>query len=149
MTPALANSILLLDSSIVVKWFRAEPGCERARALRDGFVAGQWEICLSDLVLYETANALHYSGDFTLAEITEYIESVIALEIPIELFDLFVLERALASSRQYGIAIYDSYLVALAQHKQMIFVTDDNRLLRKLNGITNIVRLQDLAIPSK
>ncbi|MBI3914477.1 MAG: type II toxin-antitoxin system VapC family toxin [Chloroflexi bacterium] len=138
------DQFLLLDSSVVIKWFRPEVDDAVAIALKNLFVNGQIEIRLSDLVLYEMANALLFSEDFSDQEILEALQSIVALKTEIYVFDLATLESALKIGRQSGLAIYDAYLIALAQKENLLFVTADAKLTRKLPGEKNLAVLREL-----
>ena len=47
-------------------------------------------------------------------------------------YDQGALNRAISLAPRLGTAIYDSYLVALAEKHQIIFLTADRKLLRRL-----------------
>ncbi len=140
------DDVLLLDSSVVMKWFRSEADFALARELRKGHLSGRWEIRLADLVLYETGNALLYSGDFSADEVIQSIESVLQLELILYAFDHPIFKRALQISSAHGVAIYDSYLVALAEIENLIFVTADERLLQKITDRSNTVGLNEIRL---
>ncbi len=75
--------LLLLDSSVVVKWFRSESTYDKALAIQQAFLSGDLDLGISELTLYEVANALRYSGDYTADEIRESLNSILDLEITV------------------------------------------------------------------
>ncbi len=130
MTPSPA---ILLDSSVLVKWYAAEEeDTEIALLLREQHLHDRLEIRLADVSFYEFANALHYSGTYTTKDIIQSIQTVLALELQVYQFDLLALRAALDLCAAKKIAIYDAYLVALAKRENLVFVTADSKLLRKL-----------------
>ncbi len=126
---------LLLDSSVIAKWFLDEPGTERAIALQNQYLSGLVSLFYAELSLFEVANALHFSGRFTAAEVVEAIAALEALNMQRLGFDQGALNRAVQLAEQHGTAVYDSYLVALAEKRQILFLTADHKLLRRLQSL--------------
>ena len=52
------TGVLVLDASVVVKWFTKEEDKDLAIEYRDQFLTGEIDIALPDLILYELANVL-------------------------------------------------------------------------------------------
>jgi predicted nucleic acid-binding protein len=52
------GSMSVLDPSVVLKWFVNEADSGQALKLREEFYAGEREIVVPDLLLFEIANAL-------------------------------------------------------------------------------------------
>lgn len=136
----------LLDSNVVVKWYHEEEDTLTALHLREGYLEGRWDIRLADLSFYELANTLHYSEKYSPSQITERVQSLLAMELQVYGFQPAVLRTALDLCADKRIAIYDAYLVALAKHENLMFVTSDRKLLRKLAGEDSAMALQELAI---
>ncbi len=53
---------LVIDASVVVKWFLEEHGSDRALLLRDDFVAGDVELHAPAILPFEVLNALRFSA---------------------------------------------------------------------------------------
>jgi len=138
---------LLLDSSVLVKWYHYEEDTPLALHLRDGHLHDQWEIRLADVSFYELANALHYSEKYTSAAIVERVQALLVMEFRIYGFDLLALRTALDLCAEKGISIYDAYLVALAKRENLLFVTADDKLLRKLGTGEPTLALHKFAKP--
>lgn len=125
----------LLDSSVIVKWFLDEPDSKRALDLQHRFLSGTLSLFYAQLSLYEVANALLYSREFGANEVADATAALAALNMQPLGFEERALSKAIVVSGQYGIAIYDSYLVALAEIHQLIFLTADRKLLRRLPSL--------------
>jgi predicted nucleic acid-binding protein len=123
---------LLLDSSVIAKWFLSESDSDRAVRLQQQYLAGDIACQYADLALYEVANALLYSRQFDADEIATALDAIINLGMPQIGFVQPALVQAVTLAQDFGVAIYDSYLVALAQIYGMDFVTADRRLTRRL-----------------
>jgi len=52
--------MVVVDSSVLVKWFVPEPDSTLAIALRQAHIDGRIRIAVPDLALLEVANALRY-----------------------------------------------------------------------------------------
>ncbi|MBI2863068.1 MAG: type II toxin-antitoxin system VapC family toxin [Chloroflexi bacterium] len=133
---------LLLDSSVVVKWFRNETDSDKALAIQEEFLKGNLDVHISELTLYETANALRYSGDHTADQIGEYLESIVTLGIAAYAFDWDVLKLAIEGSFAKGVSIYDAYLVSLAKSHGHMLLTADAKLLAKVGGYGDMLLLR-------
>ncbi|MBN1802548.1 MAG: type II toxin-antitoxin system VapC family toxin [Candidatus Lokiarchaeota archaeon] len=67
---------VIIDASVVVKWFIEEEGSEIARTIRDKFVEGKIEFIVPSLLYFEVLNALKYSKLFPLNELNDAGESL-------------------------------------------------------------------------
>ena len=142
MNPSARTLPFLLDSSVLVKWYnREEEDSALALDLREGHLRGSWEIRFADISFYELANALHFSR-VSPNKVVENIQSLLALELQIYSFDLLVVRSALNLCARKKIPIYDAYLVALAKRENLIFVTADDKLLRKFLTDDSVIALQ-------
>jgi len=99
---------IVLDASVVVKWFVAEEGTEEALRIRKRYVEGEVEVIAPELILFETLNALRYKGLFTESEVRRMTESLDAYG-----FDLFSLRweyaaQAIKVEFEDNITVYDT-----------------------------------------
>lgn len=142
-----ASPSLLLDSSVVVKWFREEVDSDKALAIQAKFVSGALDIQISELTFFETANALRYSGDYATDEVCACLESIVALGISAYAFDFGVLKSAVDGCFEMGISIYDAYLVALAKTLGLSLVTADDKLFARVKGDVSVLQLSAWSEP--
>lgn len=121
---------LVVDASVVLKWFVEEPESPEARALveeADAFAA-------PDLIIAEVANAFWRKrrlGEIELHQATNAVE-----ELMVEI-DLFVScgelwGAAFRASDELDHPIYDCFYLALAQRLDVPMVTADKRLLERV-----------------
>lgn len=132
---------LLLDSSVLVKWFLPESDAHLALTLQQAFLAGRLTLAYADLALCEVANALHFSNLFDPNDIVGAIEAIRDLGMIHYPYDSQAFAMSIQYAKQYRIAIYDSYLVALAQLHQLTFVTADQRLVKQVASLAFIYDL--------
>lgn len=138
-----STPVYLLDSSVLVKWFLAEDDSATARHIQTRFLAGDYRLAYADLTLYEVANALLYSQQFQPQEIAQATTALSLIGMQNLTHDSAALRRSVELAAELGIAIYDAYLVALAEINSMHFVSADRRLLRRL---LHLPFVQDLAL---
>ncbi len=53
---------VVVDVSVVIKWFGEEEYSDKAILLRDRYIEGEISIIAPELMLYEVLNALYYKG---------------------------------------------------------------------------------------
>ena len=124
---------LIIDASVALKWFLGdEPHAATARALLE---TGE-PLLAPDLIVAEVCNAawLGVRAD----RLSQTQAELIARSLP-SLFDTLVhgallAERAVAIAGQLVHPVYDCFYLALAEARGFIFVTADNRLLRKVRN---------------
>lgn len=122
---------VVIDASVAAKWFLDEEHRDKAIDLRTDYLDGTIDVLSPDLLPYEVLNALKYSGDLgklELEKVAEIIENYQFALYPI------LGKEAVEASYEYGITIYDSAYVALAQSEEATFYTADKRLLEKIEN---------------
>jgi len=60
---------VVVDASVVAKWYLEEEYTEKALKLRDMHVNGEIELTAPELLLFEVLNAIRYSGVFPVGEL--------------------------------------------------------------------------------
>ena len=124
---------VVIDASIVVKWFVEEENYENALKIRDKYVEGEIDIIAPELITFEVLNALYYKKLFTLLELKEVTNALDAFS-----FKLFSLKgeyakKAIEIAIENNITIYDSSYISLALIKNCKMYTADEQLIKKLD----------------
>jgi predicted nucleic acid-binding protein len=130
----------------VAKWYLTERDSDKALALRDDFATGHLDITIPSLLYYEVANALRFSGAYSIIEL-----KTAAVSLSKYAFEVWqprgrLLEDALDLSLGKEITVYDACYVALAQRKRVSLCTEDAELLSKFPETA--VSLKDLKLPT-
>jgi predicted nucleic acid-binding protein len=140
---------LILDTSVVLKWFleKGEADVAKARRLRQDFLSGRCVLGAPDLMLVEVANALTAGHRASPQDVSEAIASI--LDIGIELFELQLpaLVKAVEIASASGSAVYDSYFLAVAIESGGLLVTADESFVRRVKADTNVKSLRDIRLP--
>ncbi|MEM4283850.1 MAG: type II toxin-antitoxin system VapC family toxin [Candidatus Caldarchaeum sp.] len=121
----------VLDASVILKWFVEEEDSVQALRLREEFYAGEREIVVPDLLLFEVANALRYNPNFTAEAVQESIDTLFAMEIEIITPTASLLAKTITLAKDLDVTCYDAVYLALAEELGFEFITADEKLYRK------------------
>jgi len=124
------NTKIVVDASVVAKWFLEEVHSEMAEAIRKDYADGLVDLAAPDLLPYEVLNALRYNPDFGKAD-HEKIASIIE-DYQLELVPLK--NAAVGTAYEHGISIYDAAYAALAAEMEVELYTADEKLIKKLGS---------------
>lgn len=121
---------IVVDASVVAKWYLPEQHHEQARALRDDYLNGTHDLYAPALLPFELLNALKYSGHFDSGELREAATS--ASEYGLELVPFHELGAVVSIATAADVTIYDASYVALARSHETTVYTADTALLDAL-----------------
>lgn len=139
--PAKSTVPILLDSSVILKWFLKEDGADTAIQYRRLSKRGKIDVAISEFSFYELANVLRFNKNMTQEKVHRAISDVAQAGLPILPFDITALHIAIESAYEYDISIYDAYFVAQADLEGMRLVTADQRLAAMVKNRSDIVTL--------
>jgi predicted nucleic acid-binding protein len=128
-------SELVLDASVVLKWFRSEGErhVQAARALRASFEAGELLVLAPSLLLLEIVNVAGRRwrwGQAALAELAASLD-----DLSFQLVDPELPRVAHWTAR--GLTAYDAAYVAVADAAALKLVTDDELVLALASPIAD------------
>jgi predicted nucleic acid-binding protein len=128
------NSILVVDASVVTKWFVQEELSDKAIRLRDDYLEGKITIACPDLLGYEVINALRYKpsfGEQDLKTVARALEKYNFLSYSI--LSNNVASKSIEFALKYGLTIYDASYIAVADYlDRSIVYTADPKLVEKV-----------------
>jgi predicted nucleic acid-binding protein len=124
---------VVLDASVVLKWFRddGESNVAAARSLRAAFAAGELLVRAPSLLMIEIVNAAGRRGGRQEAELVELAASLDALGFELVEPDL----TRVARWTERGLTAYDAAYVAVAEAEAIELVTDDDLILTAAPGL--------------
>lgn len=140
------SQVIVVDASVVIKWFIEEEYSREARLLRKAYEDGIIDVAAPTLLPYEVLNALKYSGAFGEDELKEVASILDDFQ-----FTLYNLEgkqalKAIELAMRKGITIYDASYVALALMLNTILYTADEKLLKKVHDLGVARHIKDFRI---
>ena len=122
---------IVVDTSVVVKWYIPEQHHEQARALRDAYLDGAFDLVAPALMPFEAVNALKYSGYYDGERLEDASKSL--LEYGIELVPFNDVGSIAKVADTLDITVYDAAYIALARKLDTNVYTADGNLLDDLD----------------
>lgn len=126
------TATVVVDASVVAKWYVPERHADTARALRDDYLDGRHDLLAPALLPFEVVNALRYSGHYE-GDRLEAASTSLA-EYGIDLVPYRDLGRVTDVATEADVTVYDAAYVALAHATGSTVYTADEVLLDALDG---------------
>jgi predicted nucleic acid-binding protein len=123
---------LVIDASVVVKWFIVENDSDQALLLRDRFIEGRVELYVPTLLYFEVLNALKYSQLFKPDELEAAGKSLENYGFKIITIKNEMRKHMISAAIDYGLSIYDASYLGLSIGLDKLFCTADEKIMRKL-----------------
>jgi len=128
-----ATERIVVDASVLVKWFVDEEGSEEALRIRRKYVEGEAEIIAPELIVFEALNTLRYKGLFTAQEVKRISEAIDAYAFDLRALRGQYAAHALDAAYENDITLYDASYVSLASLEGAQMYTADRKLVGKLH----------------
>lgn len=120
----------VLDSSVVIKWFREREALrEQALLVRRAYLEGQLKVFVPDLLFYEIANVLRYKSDLSEEHVCVAVQTLFDMKLERLSITPKVLTRAIEIAYECNVTVYDALFVASAESVDAVLVTADERLV--------------------
>ncbi len=116
---------IVLDSSVVVKWFSTETKSDEALKFLDSYVQGTVELAISEILICEVSNALRFKPDYDAAKWKTAITQLFNLSMNVIHLNENLTSRTGEIAYEGRITFYDALPVAIAENKKTICVTAD------------------------
>lgn len=125
---------VVVDASVVVKWYVPERDHEDARAVRDAYLDGAVDLLAPSLLPFEVVNALRYADLFDDEQLGEAASTLPDYGIEFVPFDR--LDAVPTAAATADTSIYDAAYLALAAGRDCRLYTADEHLLESVAGTT-------------
>ena len=116
---------IVLDSSVVVKWFSTETKSVEALQLLDSYVQGSVDLVASEILFCEVGNALRYKPDYDAQKWKTALTQLFNLHMKIISLTEDLAMRAGEIAYEGKVTFYDALPVAIAEHKKTVCITAD------------------------
>jgi predicted nucleic acid-binding protein len=123
---------IVIDASVVVKWFIEESDSDKALILRDRFIGGKVELYVPTLLYFEVLNALKYSQLFKPSELEDAGESLENYGFKVITIKNEIRKHMINVAVNYDLSIYDASYLGVSIGLEKIFCTADERIIKKL-----------------
>jgi predicted nucleic acid-binding protein len=139
------RKVVVVDTSLVLKWILKETDSDKAVALLIQWGNEQVEMFAPALLAYEVANILYQDvrkGKYTINVARESLMDVVMKGIVFDFSaDLALSMRAMEFAHWFNLpASYDSHYLALAEREECELWTADRRLQRAVKGQLDWIR---------
>jgi len=132
---------VVVDTSVVVKWFSREKDDEAARRLRGDLIGERVLVMAPDLLLYELANALRFHPRFSAEDVAAAVDSVIDLGIRLIPAPACPMREAAETAFKTKITAYDAVFASLAAAESIPLITADEKLAGKVGSACRVIPL--------
>lgn len=122
---------IVLDASVVIKWFKDEDEkyVDPALSIQDRKRLGDVEIIVPDLIFLEVLNAFLSKKDFNREDITAIKESLLKMNMKIVHPGSKLLGETINIAVKNKLTFYDALYIATANCNDAILYTEDNKIL--------------------
>lgn len=122
---------LLIDTSVLVKWFHSEgeSGLADARSIRDATQVGEVQSRIIDLALYEMGNVLLRALGWSASDVADQIEDLVIICGPPLAMAAEWLRQAAELGERHRLTFYDSAWASAAKALDISLVSVDAQLL--------------------
>jgi len=116
---------IVLDSSVVVKWFSKEPKSDEALELMDPHLQGTAELVASEILFCEVGNALRYKRGYSIEKLKVALSDLLHLQMKVAHTTEDLMLRTAEIAYDGKVTIYDALPAAIAEHRKTICITAD------------------------
>lgn len=128
---------VVLDSSVVIKWFRErEPLREQAVLVRQAYLEGKLKVFVPDLLFYEIANVLRYKSDLSREQVRLAVQTLFDMRLERLAVTPQLLQRAVEAAYACNVTIYDAIFVACAESVGGVLLTADEELVAACSRVS-------------
>jgi predicted nucleic acid-binding protein len=125
----MAGRRIVLDASVVVKWFHDEENTDRALNLQESISTGELSAAVPDLLFYEVSNVLVRAIGKSAPEMTEAVRVLADMPWDVVSPSSMLLEDSIAlAANRPPLTVYDAAYAALALRRDAELVTADKKL---------------------
>jgi predicted nucleic acid-binding protein len=116
---------IVLDSSVVVKWFSTEIKSVEALKFLDSYIGGSVELPVTEILFSEVGNALRYKPDYDAQKWKTALAQLFNLRMKVTHLTEGLIIRTGEIAYDGKVTFYDALPVAIAEHKKTVCVTAD------------------------
>lgn len=122
---------LLVDTSVLIKWFHREGEFDlaEARSIRDATRDGEVQARVIDLALYEMGNVLLQALGWNGSDVADQLDDLVVICGPPLAMSAEWFRRAATLGQTHRLTFYDTAWAAAAEAMGVPLVSSDTRLL--------------------
>ena len=138
------SSKLVVDASVVVKWYVDEEYSAQALRILEEYGDGKLDLLSVQLMPFEVLNALRYNPSMGVRDVERAGESLSKAQINLfPILDGLYLD-SIRIANEYGTTIHDSTYLALAKSEGCNLCTADENFVKRIEPDGNLKLLKDM-----
>ena len=137
------KKIVIIDASVVVKWFVQEEYTKNALRIRDDYRKGSIDLLSTQLMPFEVLNALRYNPELGQDQVEKASTALSKYRVALHPMLDGLAGSCIKIALKRGITIYDAVYVALGQLLDKELYTADDKLLIKVAGKEKIRHIRE------
>lgn len=131
---------IILDASVVIKWFTQEENSEKALKHLYRIKEGKTRLIVPELFFYELGNIL-LSKKASIEDVKHAINDLNNLFIEQISVGHSFFRKTFQNAQELGITFYDASYITLMQKENCEFITADRKLYEKVNKSFALTKL--------
>lgn len=140
------KKVVVADASVIVKWFVDEEDTKKALALRQDYIDGKVDVACPNLLPYEVLNALRYNPEFGQEQTGVAAKALAQYQLWMYPISGELATLCIKNSYAYGMSLYDSTYVSLAEYLDSPLYTADKKILDKVGKSGRFKHISDFKI---
>ena len=137
------KEVIILDASVIVKWFVQEQYTKNALKIKEDYTKGIVDVWSTQLMPFEVLNALRYNQEFGQEEIEKVANSLSKFRIALHPILDELANLSVRDALKYGLTVYDSSYLALSKVSDKQLYTADEKMVAKVSGKEKVVHLKE------
>ncbi len=134
---------LVIDASVVAKWFNQEELSDQAVELKDGHVRAEIDLAAPSHLLYEVGNSVWRNPQLTDEDARSAIAALAGLGIALLGPEGRRAARTMEIAREKKASFHDAAYIQSAEELDAPLITADESQLRAASGIVRVIHLRD------
>ena len=126
---------LVVDASVVLKWFLTEEGSSKALQIRRRHLEGELILSAPSLLVIEIANALATKSGANSEAVISALKVFYYTKVRLYPITRKLIQKASLVAVERKITVYDALYVVLAESLGCRFITSDKKLFKKISDL--------------
>ncbi|MHA2251952.1 MAG: type II toxin-antitoxin system VapC family toxin [Candidatus Kariarchaeaceae archaeon] len=126
------SAVLVVDASVIVKWYVDEKYSQKAIKLRDDYIEGKITIVTPSLAIFEVLNALKFTKLYSTEELQNISKSLFQYQFVILSLDETTMHVSIDMAMESDTTIYDVYYLAICKNQKYRYYSADDKFLAKI-----------------
>ncbi|MEM2942694.1 MAG: type II toxin-antitoxin system VapC family toxin [Candidatus Bathyarchaeia archaeon] len=137
---------LVVDASVVAKWFNTEELSNKAVEVKDAFVRGALKLVAPIHIIYEVGNSVWMNAQLTDEDASDAIASLMRIDLNLLTPDIERARRAMEIARLKKTTFYDATYLQAAEELKTALLTADESQMAAGKGIAKTIHLREARV---